>query len=104
MTREQVKELLPIFQAYADGKTVQINAKGNPTNSGWVEIGDDYRFLPSQLEVLNFRIKPEPRVFLAALYDQTGLNCVGGLFDTKEAATRSGNNPDKLIKVREVLE
>lgn len=104
MTREQAKELLPIIQAYADGKAVEMNAKDNPATSGWVLVHNGYDFTEHQCNVLNFRIKPEPRVFLAALYDQTGLNCVGGLFDTKEAATRSGNNPDKLIKVREVLE
>lgn len=99
MTRERAKELLPVIQAYAEGKNVQVSVDGHT----WNDVSSaDARFelnVPSQ-----YRIKPEPRVFLAALYDQTGLSCVGGLFDTKEAAKRSGNNPDKLIKVREVLE
>lgn len=58
MTRKQAKELLPIIQAFAEGKTIQI--KWN--NNEWVDIEkDDTLSLVRILECRsNFRIKPEP--------------------------------------------
>ena len=38
MTREEAKELLPIIQAFAEGKDIQIR---NITDDGWDDINDD---------------------------------------------------------------
>ena len=52
MTREEAKELLPIIQAWVDGKTIQVW-----TNDTWID--EEY---PSFFEELSqFRIKPEPK-------------------------------------------
>ena len=51
MTREEAKELLPIMQAFADGKTIQVWA-----NDTWQD--EEY---PSFGELSLFRIKPEPK-------------------------------------------
>ena len=51
MTREEAKELLPIIQAFADGKTIQVSA-----NDTWQD--EEY---PSFGELSLFRIKPEPK-------------------------------------------
>ena len=51
MTREQAKELLPIIQAFADGKTIQVWY-----NDTWQD--EEY---PSFGELSLFRIKPEPK-------------------------------------------
>ena len=51
MTREEAKQLLPIIQAYADGKTIQVWA-----NDTWQD--EEY---PSFGELSLFRIKPEPK-------------------------------------------
>ena len=52
ITRENVKELLPIFKAYAEGKTIEVkNFKGE-----WLETDEPYfDSTPS-----NYRVKPEP--------------------------------------------
>ena len=51
MTREEAKELLPIIQAFVEGKTIQVWA-----NDTWKD--DEYPFM----EVLcHYRIKPEPQ-------------------------------------------
>ena len=51
MTREEAKELLPIIQAFVEGKTIQVWA-----NDTWKD--EDYPFM----EVLcHYRIKPEPK-------------------------------------------
>ena len=56
MTREEAKELLPIIQAYAEGKTIQIY---DDVEEVWIDINfEDPRFegIPSY-----YRIKPEPK-------------------------------------------
>ncbi len=59
MTREEVKELLPILQAFAEGKTVLQQV---PTNSKvapfeWVEIQDMHWCEDPSC----YRVKPEPK-------------------------------------------
>ena len=50
MTREEAKEMLPIIQAWADGKIIQVREKGR-----WVELCiDDFTRSPDR-----YRIKPE---------------------------------------------
>ena len=52
MTREEAKEMLPIIQAWAEGKTIQVKEKGR-----WVELCiDDFTRSPDR-----YRIKPEPK-------------------------------------------
>lgn len=54
MTREVAKELLPIIQAFAEGKTIQQKVGYEET---WVDVN-----LPSWEEIpSNYRIKPEPK-------------------------------------------
>lgn len=51
MTRKEAKELLPIIQAWAEGKTIQYKLKG-----GWQDMDNpSFNDLPSE-----YRIKPEP--------------------------------------------
>ena len=54
MTREEAKELLPIIQAFAEGKTIQGRTKNRP----WFDL------LNNKLEMcglFEYRIKPEPK-------------------------------------------
>ena len=52
MTREQVKKLLPIMQAYAEGKTIQFLDGGK-----WYDVYDtDFYQSPDK-----YRIKPESK-------------------------------------------
>ena len=52
MTREEAKEMLPVIQAWADGKIIQVREKGR-----WVELCiDDFNRSPDM-----YRIKPEPK-------------------------------------------
>ena len=54
MTREEVKEMLPIMQAYAEGKTIQFREN---INNMWEDIiRPSFNKSPSA-----YRIKPEPR-------------------------------------------
>lgn len=54
MTRELVKELLPIIKAFAEGKTIQFRTN----NRSWVDLVDNNL----EINVLfEYRIKPEPK-------------------------------------------
>ena len=53
MTREEAKELLPIIQALAEGKTIQLKRDTNI----WADIKNPaFNMKPS-----DYRIKPEPK-------------------------------------------
>ncbi len=55
MTREEAKELLPIIQAFAEGKTLQYRV--NNENNEWKDINNPaFNDLSSE-----YRIKPEPK-------------------------------------------
>lgn len=52
MTREEVKKLIPIIQAFADGKTIEFFKQGE-----WYELNDpDFMW-----SAYKYRIKPEPK-------------------------------------------
>ena len=52
MTREEVKEMLPIMQAYAEGRTIQFLDGGK-----WLDLYEsDFYKSPER-----YRIKPEPK-------------------------------------------
>ena len=53
MTREEAKELLPIIQAFAEGKQIQVKSKNE-----WFEIGNEIYLSESTSD---YRIKPEPK-------------------------------------------
>ena len=55
MTREQLKIMLPIMQAFAEGKTLQYRV--NRENNEWKDI-DNPSFYDAPSE---YRIKPEPK-------------------------------------------
>ena len=54
MTREEAKEMLPIIQAFAEGKTIQFKTKDRP----WFDLLDNNL---EMREVFKYRIKPEPK-------------------------------------------
>lgn len=52
MNREQAKELLPIIQAFAEGKTIEYYS-----NDNWIE-DKNFNFID---KAQNYRIKPSPK-------------------------------------------
>ena len=92
MNRERCKELLPIIQAFAEGKTVQFQQIGM---TGWMDDGDDVSFEISG----EYRIKPEARVVF--LYDSKGdpTDVWLGGWPTENTIKQEG-----LVKFREVLD
>lgn len=54
MTREEMKDFLPILQAWAEGKTIQCNF-----GDGWIDADIDLDL--SLGDISKYRIKPEPK-------------------------------------------
>ena len=57
MTREEVKELLPVLQAYAKGKKIQVKIKtdSKALTEEWIDVTN-----PDLDTARCYRIKPEP--------------------------------------------
>lgn len=61
MTREEVKQLLPILVAFAEGKAIECRTKPSALRKGWRDINDwveieDIAYWSN----VEYRIKPEP--------------------------------------------
>ena len=59
MTREEAKELLPIIQAFAEGKTIQVKGPDNR----WYDYEGKSCKLKFDSRFQDYRIKPEYRPF-----------------------------------------
>lgn len=57
MTREEAKQLLPIIQAFAEGKTIQVKV----TDNRWYDWKDKTDKLNFNSGPQSYRIKPEPK-------------------------------------------
>lgn len=58
MTREEAKQLLPVIQAYAEGKKIQVKCKTDSTAlyEKWVDVTNPDLDVPGC-----YRVKPEPK-------------------------------------------
>lgn len=57
MNRQQAKELLPIIQAFAEGKTIQFKS----INDKWDDFGNKEDKLSFDSPIHKYRIKPAPK-------------------------------------------
>lgn len=64
ITKANAKEYLPLIQALAEGRTIQVNA-GTKDNPKW---DDPLCPLIFNLPIWDYRIKPEPRTFYVLEY------------------------------------
>lgn len=81
MNRERIKKLLPVMQAFAEGKDVQFK---HLMGDSWVDIEDtNFTAAPEK-----YRIKPEVKdvkCWLLVIKESNGFPCVMP-FRTKESA------------------
>ena len=93
MNRERAKELLPIIQAYAEGKKVQyMDSLG-----AWKDVAD-----PTFDPVLKWRVKPEPMEIWVRIDAVGQLDWIDVYYDKEHAKKECGNTP--LMHFREVTE
>jgi len=93
MNRENAKDYLPLVQALADGKVIQLTR----TNGGWYDVED----INPDIHPIHYRIKPEPREIWRNRFPN-GVEF--GAFDSIEEARQSHLGKAKQVRYREVLE
>ena len=102
MNRERARELLPIIQAFAEGKDVQFRNPVGMVGSDWID--DDEM---SHFEIYEYRIKPEPREFWIQIqksYDGNEKITGSGWIDKGDPTPEATGKMSTIIKVREVIE
>jgi hypothetical protein len=88
MNAQNAHEYLPLVQALANGKTLQIE-----DYAGWVDLSEEINFGATPQD---YRIKPEPRTFEIVRSKLTG--------DIYSAETYDGSSPNwERITVVEVI-
>jgi len=105
MTREQAKKLIPIMQAWVDGKTVQYRRTVNDDDKiikpdEWHSVVDnDPRAVMWDGSDIQWRIKPEPRDFWIGWCQHCGpIPKVYGSKPERECAFC------EIVRVREVID
>lgn len=99
MTRERAKELLPVLQAWVEGKKIQVSS--DATDAKW----EDYDGTFADLENLNWkwRVKPEAREWWVAFYSLGRRDWYKKEQDCKADAFSCEPYPEEIIHVKEVL-
>ena len=96
MTREQAKELLPIIQAYAEGKTIEYSYDGEHWERNDAPVWDcdvmfrikpqpKYRPFKTQEECWNEMLKYQPFGWLKSIRKQEKVH-IGRVFEVKDFA------------------
>jgi hypothetical protein len=93
VTRERAKELLPVIQAWAEGKEIEVSGPGIPNE--WLPLPEAHRCF--ETEDLIYRVKPTPRKWVLEFAPTGGFY----LLNRDENPNFHGS---KLIKVIEEIE
>ena len=98
MNKYDAHLFLPLVQALADGKDLQVLNNAQV----WVEFND----IGFSLDVSKYRIKPEPREVWFVENPTNGFLYYESFKDEKLARTNASNNLayTKVVKFREVIE
>lgn len=97
MTKEKAKELLPIIQAFADGRTLQWK-ENESLHPNWINVtGNNCNF---DVSLYEWRIKPEPREFWLCVWID---DSVSTYFSEEEANSHSNKKLKEIIHVKEQL-
>jgi hypothetical protein len=99
MNKQNAHQYLPLVQALAEGKTIQIQM-----NAGWMDVSHDVD-LRWDLPPESYRIKPEPREWTGKIID-TRWSCKGiGEFSICFRGDM-GSIPElnEIIRIREILD
>ncbi len=90
MNKHNARDYLPLVQALAEGKTIQIKTDAN--------VWEDREEVPFLCDPCVYRVKPEPREYWISHYED-GL--VSGIYAVKEDALKVPYGKPTLF--REVL-
>lgn len=97
MTREEAREWASLYQAYADGKTIQFRSNAEKK---WIDLCygsfDD--------SIYCYRIKPEPREIWVTEYNGRPVSAHESEREASRYARASGPGVNCVVRYREVIE
>ena len=96
MTRERAKKLLPIIEAFANGKTIQFKNWGD---TEWVDIEVQVAWEDGT----DYRIKPEPKRFRLYLDGNDIITMIEGIDNPEILYHISNIKPVRTIELVEVI-
>lgn len=107
MNRDRLRELLPIMQAYVDGKTVQYKYVSGTSPGSWHDVTQQAVNWHDSSVV--WRIKPEVREYYCIRYADGSESHDGASKDTVEGIVAVYNRgtsglPAKVVRYREVID
>jgi len=104
MNRERAKELLPIIQAFAEGKAIQFRLEGLNGDHSWNDLLEDERMTVTfPAEDYEYRIKPEPMEIWVNVYPDKSHSTHFNRDDAISEASECYCKPD-IKHFREVTE
>ena len=71
MTRQEAKAIMPIIQAYAEGKVIQYSTNGGKT---WYDVAENVNH-DINTDFYDYRIKPSPTYRPFANAESAGMKC-----------------------------
>jgi len=91
-------QMIAVLQAAKEGKAIQMRAKVNRLGGAWWDVADPFW----DFHTCDYRVKPEPRVFYAAI-NSAGTLCAISVNrdETKKIADRT-THACKVVKLVEV--
>lgn len=97
MNREQVKELLPVIQAFAEGRTIQW--RDNKAAPEWFDIISEAIFVGINFnqEDIEWRIKPEKKTGWINIYPKESNEYFGGTHSEFVLGNSGGVYTDKKM-------
>ena len=104
MNRERAKELLPIIEAFAEGKAIQYK-RLQAGDYNWYDLGGVWSLndITASEKECEYRIKPKPREFY--LYPESvGCGIWDGAGNMYVTTAPLETRPTNAIHVREVLD
>lgn len=96
MKQSDAKDFLPLIQAWAEGKTLQVKCR---ISDKWIDLESCASFLYSPSD---YRIKPEPRKFYAIEYKCGSVAYVCSTKEARDVLNSTGRG--KPITLMEVLD
>lgn len=97
MTPENVKALLPVLTAFAEGKRIEVWSE---LDKKWEPLTDNPYF---NLEAARYRIKPEPRRIFVNEYDPGQFGQVHETYDSARTACKTSLAGVRTVEFIEVV-
>lgn len=88
MNKNNAKDYLPLVQALAEGKTIQIDRGPGAESGRWIDASGEISFFN---DASQYRIKPEPVWAVIVVRQTDGSICSTAICESEEGAHKYAN-------------